>query len=221
VRTMDNDKTMQEAVASELLWDPKITSDDIRVSASDNAVTLTGHVESYGERSAAVLAAERVYGVKAVADELEVRLPSSGHRDDTEIAEEIARERHWNMWFPDSIDAEVRDGHVTLHGEVDWLYQRAEAERAVQHLAGVRGVTNLLTVKPRVQPDTGGVRQRVEDAIERMADLDARSIRVTMADSTVHLHGHVHSLAERHIAEQAAEAAPGVTAVVNDLTVTP
>lgn len=216
-----SDKTMREAVTTELEWDPKVNLTHIGVSAKDGAIALTGHVTSYPQKYAAVRAAERVYGVRAVADEIEVRLPSSVKHDDAEIAEEIARERRWHTLIPDSLEAEVRKGYVTLRGEVDWSFQRNEAVRAIRHLAGVRGVSNLITVKPHAKPKVADVERRVEAAIERMADLDARSIWVTTSNGTVRLHGHVHSFAERRIAEHAAEAAPGVTMVENDLVVTP
>jgi osmotically-inducible protein OsmY len=221
MKTLTSDKTMREAVMNELEWDPKVSAAHIGVTAKDGAITLTGHVASYGQKLAAVRAAERVFGVRAVADDIEVKLASNGQRDDAEIAEEIARERRWNTLIPDTIEAEVRMGHVNLRGEVEWSYQRNEAERAVRHLAGVRGVTNLVTIKPHTTAKPADVERRVEDAIERMADLDARSIWVSTTNGTVQLHGHVHSLSERRIAEHAAEAAPGVTKVKNDLVVTP
>lgn len=221
MKTVTSDKAMRQAVTNELEWDPQVVPTHIGVSAKDGAITLTGHVTSYPQRIAAVRAAERVFGVRAVADELEVELPSSINPDDSAIAEEIARERRWSALVPDSIDAEVRNGHVTLRGEVEWHFQRTEAARAVRHLSGVRDVTNLIKVKPRVKPSAEKVEERVEDAIERMADLDARSIWVTTSNGTVTLHGHVRSLVERRIAERAAEGAPGVTMVDNHLAVTP
>jgi len=219
--TLMSDATLRSAVERELEWDPKIDSAHLGVSAKDGAVTLSGHVPSYLQKVAAVRAAERVFGVKAVADEIEIDLPAAGKRDDSEIAEEIARERSWNTLIPDSIEADVRKGYVHLRGEVEWRYQRDEAENAVRHLWGVKGVDNAITVKPRVKPKAGEVEHRVEDAIERMADLDARSIWVTTTNGTVHLHGHVRSFTERRIAEEAAEAAPGVTMVDNEIAVVP
>ena len=124
----------------------------------------------------AVRATERVYGVRAVADDIEAKIPPSGQRSDSDIAEEIARERRWNTIISDAVEVEVRDGRVTLRGEVEWGYQRLNAERAVRHLAGVRSVASMETVKPRARPLARDIEQRVNDAIERLADLDARSI---------------------------------------------
>jgi len=214
-----DDKVIQEAVMRELDWDPKVDAAHIGVSVKNGAVTLTGHVSSYSEKLAAVKAAERVYGVKAVADEIKVRLPTSDVRDDTDIAEEIARELQWNTLVPDTVHAEVRNGIVTLRGDVEWAYQREEAERAVRDLTGVTGVTNLITVKPRVK--AADIEQRIKEAIERAASLDARQIRVTTTNGTVHLQGHVHSLFEKKVAEEAAKAAPGIVKVENEIVVTP
>jgi osmotically-inducible protein OsmY len=218
---MDDDRRIQEAVMRELEWDPKVDAANIGVSASNGAVTLSGYVSSYSEKMAAIRAAERVYGVKAVADELEIRLPGSMARDDTALAEEIARELEWNTLVPDTVDAEVRNGWVTLRGEVEWTYQRNAAERAVRDVTGVKGVSNLITVKPRVKPRPTEVEQRVQEAIARNADLDARSIWATTTNGVVHLYGHVHSLWEKRVAEEAAEAAPGVEKVENHIVVTP
>jgi osmotically-inducible protein OsmY len=215
------DKRLQEAVMRELEWDPKVDAAHIGVSAKDGAVTLSGHVSSYSEKMAALKAAERVYGVRAVADELEVRLPGSSVRDDTDIAEHIAEELRWNTLVPDTVEAEVRDGFVTLRGEVEWTYQREAAERAIRDITGVRGVTNLITVKPRIKPKPTDVEQRVAEAIQRLASLDARSIWASTSNGTVHLHGHVHSLWEKKVAEEAAASAPGVQKVENHIVVTP
>lgn len=217
-RTSDN--TMREAVTNELEWDPRLDSARISISANEGAVVLAGHVPSYSQRWAAVKAAERVYGVRAVADEIEVELPGSDRRDDADIAEAISRMVHWNNAIPATVKAEVIKGHVTLRGEVEWNYQRSEAERAVRNLAGVHNLSNAIMIKPEL-PKAGDVDHRVGKAIERMADLDARSIWVTTSNGTVRLHGHVHSFAERRTAGFAAASAPGVTHVENDISVTP
>lgn len=214
-----DDKALQDAVMTELEWDPELDSAHIGVAASKGAVTLSGHVSSYAEKWAAVRAAERVQGVVAVADEMEVRLPSSSVRDDSDIAESIARALSSHTSVPDSVDAEVRHGFVTLRGEVNWNYQREAAERVVRNTKGVKGVSNLITVKPRVQP--AQIEQRIADAIKRMASLDANQITVTATDGTVHLRGRVHSWYEKRLAEQEAKAAPGVSKVDNQITVVP
>jgi osmotically-inducible protein OsmY len=211
------DKVLKDDVMRELEWDPKIDASHIGVIANDGAVTLTGHVRSYTEKMLAVKAAERVNGVKAVADELEVKLPSSNVRDDAEIAEMAARTLRWHTLLPDTIEAEVRNGVVTLKGEVEWSYQRQTAERAMRDITGVRSVINLIAVKPRVKADD--VKRRIADTIKRNAALDASAIQVQTTNGTVHLEGTVHSLWEKRMAEQAAASAPGVKEVDNDLTV--
>lgn len=216
---MDSDKELQAAVMRELEWDPAVDAAHIGVIAKDGAVTLTGYVSSYSEKIAAVRAAERVYGVKAVADEIEVRLPGSDVRDDSAIAEAVAHNLRWNNLIPDTVEAEVRNGIVTLRGEVEWSYQRAAAERAVRDVKGVVGVSNLITVKRAVK--ASDIEQRITDALRRSATLDARQIWVTTSNGTVHLHGHVHSLHEKRVAENAAASAPGVTNVDNQLVVVP
>jgi osmotically-inducible protein OsmY len=220
MKTMSSDKTMRDTVVRELEWDPRVHTDHIGVSASDGAIVLSGHVPSYSDRWSAVRAAERIYGVRAVADEIEVKMWPSSVRDDEDIAEDITRGMHWNTAIPAGVQAEVLKGHVTLRGEVQWGYQRGEAERAIRHLGGVKNVSNTITIKPAL-PHAADVDRRVGEAIERLAHLDARSIWVTSSNGTVHLHGHVHSFAERRAAAVAAAAAPGVIRVENDILVTP
>ncbi|MGZ4317131.1 MAG: BON domain-containing protein [Gaiellaceae bacterium] len=212
-----DDKTIQTEVIRELEWDPQVDSAHIGVAVKNGAATLSGHVKSYSEKLAAIRAAERVYGVRAVADELDVKLPTSLVRDDTDIAEEISRTLRWNNLVPDTVDAEVRNGYVTLRGEVEWNFQRTEAERAIRNLAGVVGISNLITVKAGAKaPD---IEERIREAIKRAAALDARQIDVVATNGTVHLHGHVHSLYEKRLAEMAAKSAPGVKEVDNEIEV--
>jgi osmotically-inducible protein OsmY len=214
-----DDKVLQTAVMNELQWDPAVDAAHIGVSVESGAVTLTGHVSSYSEKYAAVRAAERVYGVRAVADEIEVKLPSSSERDDTDIAEAIASTMRWNVLVPETVDVEVRNGYVTLRGEAVWNFQREAAERLVRDVIGVKGVTNLITVQPKVK--ASAVEQQVQEAIERAAALDARAISVSTTNGTVRLRGTVHSLYEKQVAESAAKAAPGVKEVVNEIAVSP
>jgi osmotically-inducible protein OsmY len=222
MKTSTTDEALVDAVRSELEWDPKVDQTHIGVAAADGAVTLTGYVTSYPQEHAAVRAAERIYGVRAVADELQVRLPKPAERNDTEIAEAIARQGRNNMLIPQSVRAEVKNGAVTLRGEVEWAFQREEAVQAIRHLAGVVSVKDDITVQPHESAESGEIKEGVEDAIERRANLNAGSISVTATDDgTVHLHGRVRSLAESRAAVQAAEAAPGVTVVENDLAVRP
>jgi osmotically-inducible protein OsmY len=215
----NSDKQLQEEVMRELEWDPEIDATHVGVSVENGAVTLTGHVSTYSERLAAVRAAERVYGVKVVADELEVKLPGSISPDDTDIAEAIAQVLKWNTLVPDTVEAEVRQGWVTLRGDVDWTYERHAAERAVRDVRGVKGVTNLITVKPRAKPTD--IEQRIAEAINRAANMDARQIWVTTSNGTAVLHGSVHSLYEKKLAEREAASAPGVSNVDNRIVVVP
>lgn len=215
------DRTIEESVIRELEWDPRVTARRIGVTARDGAVVLSGRVESYAERVGAVRAAERIYGVRAVADELEVKPATPRDGSDEEIAETIARQLACNSVVPDTVEAVVRNGHVTLRGTVEWSHQREAAERPLEHLCGVFGVSNEITLKAPPKPEAADVDELVHQAIARMADLDARSIGVSVRNDTVHLHGNVHSLAERRIAEEAAASAGGVNKVENDITVTP
>ncbi|MDQ2895030.1 MAG: BON domain-containing protein [Actinomycetota bacterium] len=214
------DETMRDAVVRELEWDARLDAQHIGVTATDGAVTLSGHVASYSDRRWAVKAAERVYGVRAVADEIEVKLPAASVRDDSDIAEAITRLLKWSTAIPASVKAEVLKGHVTLRGEVQWQYQRDEVERSIRYLAGVQSVSNAIAIKSH-QVDAADVVQQVGDAIKRMAAIDARSVWVTTSGGTVRLHGHVHSFAERRTAGLAAASAPGVSHVENEVLVTP
>lgn len=215
-----SDKSMRDTVIRELEWDTSVDAGRIGVSATDGAVVLSGHVPAYYEKLAAVRAAERVYGVRAVADEIEVMLPDANVRDDADLAEEIARRVRWSTIISKAVKAEVEGGHVTLVGEVQHSFQRATAEREIRYLAGVHAVNNRITVRSH-EPRPADVERRIGDAIERMADLDARSIWVTTSDGTVHLHGTVHSIAERHAAARAAASTPGVSHVDNTILVRP
>jgi osmotically-inducible protein OsmY len=214
-----NDEALQEDVLEELKWDPEVDAAHIGVAVKDGAVTLSGHVSSYAEKWAAVKAAERVEGVVAVADEIKVKLPSSSVRDDSDIAESIAEGFRSHVSIPDSVEAEVRNGLVTLRGEVTWSYQREAAERVARNTVGVKGVSNLITVKPSVKPEQ--IEQRIASAIRRMANLDADQITVTTTNGTVQLRGRVHSWYEKQLAEREAKSAPGVTRVDNEIAVVP
>ncbi|HZR95163.1 MAG TPA: BON domain-containing protein [Gaiellaceae bacterium] len=148
-----SDLDLREAVLAELEWDPKVDDSRIRVSAKNGAVVLGGYVTSYPEKRAALEAAERIHGVRTVADDMQVVLPRSVKRRDAAIAEEIARERQWNTAIPESVTVEVRKGEITLRGHVEREEQRDEAERAVDHLDGVRSVVNLVEVELEGDPE--------------------------------------------------------------------
>jgi osmotically-inducible protein OsmY len=218
---MKPDAELREDVIRELAWDPQVTDPDaIAVAVKDGAVMLAGKVPSYAESLAAVRAAGRVAGVRAVADQLRVRL-SGQPRDDPDIAQAIARVLDWNTQVPQGqVRATVQAGWVTLEGEVDFDYQRREAAKAVHHVRGVTGITNNIVVRaPAASPDR--VEAIIEQAFERQAEVDARHIRVQVSDHTVELHGQVHSLQESVAAQAAAAAAPGVERVDSHLVVSP
>jgi osmotically-inducible protein OsmY len=196
------DKEIQQAVLRELEWEPQVKSTEIGVAVKDGVVTLTGFVDSYAKKWAAERAAKRVYGVKAVANELEVKLPSERQRSDPEIARAAVSALEARGWLPrDRIKVTVEKGWITLEGDVDWQYQREAAESAVRHVTGVKGVTNLITVKPRVAPSPAEVKAKIEEALRRSAELDARRITVETSDSRVILRGTVRSWVEREAGE--------------------
>jgi osmotically-inducible protein OsmY len=217
---MKSDAEIRDDVIEELRWDPQIPDPDaVGVAVRDGSVTLTGHASSYAEKLAAARAAERVYGVKAVANDLEVRL-SGAPRDDSDIARAIAHVLEWNVQVPEGrVHARVENGWVTLDGEVEHDYQRREVERMVRQVRGVTGVVDNITVTPPVSPET--VQEKIEEAFRREAEVDARHIRVEVTDHTAKLYGHVHSLKEASAARAAAAAAPGVAAVQSHLAISP
>jgi osmotically-inducible protein OsmY len=217
---MKTDSEIRDDVINELRWDPQIINPDaIGVAVTDGAVTLTGDISTYAEKLAAARAAERVYGAKAVANELQVKLPGAP-RDDTDIARAIAHVLEWNVQVPEGkVHARVQNGWVTLDGEVGYDYQRHEVERMVRQVRGVIGVTDTITVKPPASPEK--VQEVIEDAFKREAEVDARHISVEVSDHTAMLYGHVHSLHEASAARAAAAAAPGVATVESHLLVSP
>src|SRR5205823_2417892 len=166
------DKEIQQAVLRELEWEPLVKSTEVGVAVKDGIVTLTGYVDSYTKRYYAEQAAKRVYGVKAVVNDLQVHLPTSSERTDEDIARAAVRALENRITVPrDRIKVRVSDGWITLEGDVEWHYQREAAESAVRYLSGVKGVTNLITVKPRVSPTD--IRAKIEEALRRTAELDA------------------------------------------------
>ena len=212
---------LRQQLLDELEWEPKLGTSQVDVKISDpGVVTLTGLVKSYAEKVAAERATRRVRGVHAVVNDLDVLLPVKHERSDPAIAEAAVRALEWNVLVPhDAIDVRVSDGWVRLSGMVDWNYQRTTAVDVVKFLTGVKGITNRITVRPRVLvPD---VKARIEAALRRNAEVEAHGIRVHLQDSTVTLRGHVQSLEERAAAESAAWAAPGVTTVQNELELQP
>lgn len=217
----DSDKELRESVLQHLEWEPEVRSQDISVTAHEGVVALTGFVHNYAEKFAAEKAAKSVYGVKAVANDIEVKPATS--RTDPEIARDVIHAMKINVVVPDNdVKVTARDGFITLEGKVEWHYQRSAAESAARNVAGVRGVTNLIEVKPKIDSvSSTEVRRKIEDALRRTAEIDARRITVWVHDGTVDLYGNVRSWFEREEAETAAWAAPGVANVIDHITVAP
>ncbi len=217
------DTELKQHVQNALDWEPSIDASDIGVSVDEGVVTLRGNVGLYVEKVSAERAALRVYGVKAVANDLSVRLVSGYERTDTEIAQAAVAALKWNTVVPaDRIAVTAANGWVTLSGTLDYYYQSAAAERAVRDLTGVKGVSNAILLQAPVTPvSTSEVAATIEAAFRRSAQIDARRINVNTRDGTVILSGHVRSWAERREAERAAWAAPGVTQVDDRLAVVP
>ena len=205
-------------VMDELTFEPSVDEAGIGVGVEEGIVTLSGHVKSYAEKVAAEAAAKRVDGVQGIANELKVELWPGFQRDDADLAKAAVHALRWNSWLPaDAVTVSVSDGWVTLDGSVPWQFQKQEALLAVQRLQGVKGVTDNVEVKPRVQATQ--VERKIQSAFQRAASLDAGKIWVQTAGSVVTLRGTVRSWAEHQDAERAAWAVPGVTAVRNDLEI--
>jgi osmotically-inducible protein OsmY len=217
---MKTDLELQKDVMNELKWEPSIEAAEIGVSVRDGVVTLSGYVDSFYKKWAAERAAARVFGVKAVAEELKVRLPGSLERADEDIARAVSDALEWNVAVPhDRVEVQVQDGVVTLSGEVDWWYQKDAAGDVARKLVGVVLVSNLITIKPAVKPQD--VKDKIESAFQRNALLDARRVTVETHGGKVILRGSVRNWAEREQVEQAAWAAPGVSEVESHIMFSP
>jgi len=213
---MKSDEELRRDVLAELEYDPSIDARKIGVAVEDGIVTLTGEVSTFAEKWNAERAVERVEGVRGIVNKIEVKIV--GDYSDADIAREAADALRWNLMVPPGkVIPKVENGYITLTGEVNYEFQRRAAEKAVRYIPGVKGVINLVTVKPKVEPKN--VKEKIEETFKRMAALDAENISVEVNGSEVILRGTVRSWAERHEAEKAAWAAPGVTSVKNYITV--
>lgn len=217
---MKTDSELKCDVENELKWEPSVNEAHIGVAAKNCVITLTGHVATFAEKYAAEKAAKRVYGVKAVADEIDVKLLGLSKHTDEDIAQACITALKNNTSVPDEkIKVIITSGRVTLSGEVEWQYQREAAMNAVRFLPGVVSLSNQMTVKSRVSPKD--LLDKIKTAFHRSADIDARRITIDALDGKVTLHGNVRSWAEKEEAQDVAWAAPGVMAVDNMITVSP
>jgi osmotically-inducible protein OsmY len=216
--TTDIDGHIQSDVLAELKWDARVAPNEIGVTVKKGIVTLMGSVDSYVKRWAAEEAALRVRGVRGVANDIEVKLPGFDERTDADIAAAAVNALKWDVIVPvDKIQVTVAKGWITLNGEVEWQFQKTAAERAVRNLTGTRGVSNLITVAPRVKPSA--LEKKIEEALLRSVKTDAERIQVDVPGSKVILKGTVRSAAEKNEAATAAWSAPGVTSVDNQIVV--
>ncbi len=214
---MKLDSRLRQDVIDELHFNPSVTSENIAISVADGVVTISGFVPSYADKYASERAVFRVNGVKAIANELQVELPGSFARTDVDIARAAKDAFSWNVNIPESVQITVDHGVIVLRGEVDWAYQKESAFNAIRHLKGIKEVKNRIIIREKAKP--GDIKSRIERALVRSAEDDAKKIVVDVADGKVILSGTVRSLAELEDAKWAAWATPGVTSVENHLHV--
>jgi len=216
---MSSDNELKQAVLAELAWEPSVTAAHIGVTANNGVVTLSGHVKTFMEKHAAERAASRVKGVKAVAEEIEVQLPFEIKRGDEAVAAAAIERLSWDVVVPrDSVKVKVQSGWITLTGEVEWHFQKEAAEEDVRKLYGVVGVSNEVTIKPKV--NASNISDAIGRATKRLWGFEEPNRVVVTADGgKVRLTGTVHSWHDREVAESTAWAAPGATAVENDIAI--
>jgi len=208
---------VRDSVLRQLEWDPEVDASAIGVAAKDRTVTLTGYIDTYAGKLAAERAAKRVRGVRAVANDIAVR--PRIERTDAALAADVVRALELRSTVPENVQAAVHSGHVTLTGQAMWEFQRRDAEKAVRHIRGVRGVFNRIALAPMAA--TRDVRHRIVEALHRSADIDARHVTTHVDAGVVTLTGHVGTWLQRDIAERAAAGAPGITRVDNQIVVEP
>jgi len=217
---MKSDRDIERDVKEELGWNPDLDASDIAVSVKDGVVTLAGFVKSYTDKYEAEAAAKRVAGVKGVANDIEVRLPSIDERPDPDIARDaVAALKSQLPISSEHIKVVVKNGWVTLEGQVEWQYQKNTAENAVRRIKGVKGVSNMILLRPRAEPSE--IKRKIQEAFKRNAEVDANRIVVETKGSEVILTGTVRSWIEREEAERVAWSAPGVTKVEDRIVVSP
>lgn len=217
---MKTDKELQHDVLAELEWEPSLDASKIGVAADHGVITLTGSVRTYAERWRAETVSKRVFGVEAVANEIDVKLPDRIIPDDPNIAQRALSALDWNVAVPKGrVKVTVAQAWITLEGEVEWYYQKNAAEDAVRNLMGVRGITNAIVLRPRLQ--AGEVKGKIEAALRRNAEIDAKHISVEARDGTIVLRGDVRSWAEHEDAVHAAWSAPGVINVEDHIAIRP
>jgi osmotically-inducible protein OsmY len=217
---MKSDSEIERDVKDELSWNPDLDATDIAVSVKRGVVTLTGFVRSYTDKFEAEAAAKRVSGVVAIANDIEVRMPSVDERPDPEIARDaVAAIKSQLPISSEKIKVIVKNGWITLEGQVEWQYQRSTAEHSVRRIKGLKGVSNMIQLKPHAQPSE--IKRKIQEAFRRNAEVDSNRIIVEADGGVVTLKGTVRSWVEREEAERAAWAAPGVTSVVDQIVVSP
>jgi osmotically-inducible protein OsmY len=215
---MKTDIEIQKDVIEQLKWEPFLNASQIGVSVKNGIVTLSGQVDAYSKKTLAEKATKKVSGVKAIAEDIQVGISPAYRKTDTEIAEAVVNALKWHTMIPeDKIKVSVEDGNVRLEGEVEWEYQRSQAKSAIENLTGVRFVTNLVSVKPKITPYE--VQQKINSAFQRSANIDAAKVSVEVVGSKVILRGDVRSFAEKEDAENAAWSAPGVITVESKLVI--
>jgi osmotically-inducible protein OsmY len=211
----ETDIRVRDAVRRQLDWDPEVDASAVGVTARQGAVTLTGFIDTYAGKLAAERVAKGVHGVRAVANDIDVRLRLE--RTDADIAQDVVRALQLRSSVPESVQAAVHNGHVTLTGKTTWLYQKAGAAAAVKHIRGVRGIVNYIALD--AGSEARDVGHRITAALHRTADVDARHIIVTVTGDTATLSGAVGTWLQRDCAERAAMAAPGIAHVDNQIQV--